>query len=188
MISYCFSNPHARSHHHTPPAKKHMQLYSKWKWGTRLRLHLNISLSLNADTLSCLYLFSHHTQALRLSACQIHSSACTALLPLHVRCSSVYQPHTLCQSSPPASTVTLGRHLVKLYSLWWKDVLIPIHYFYCSLAATAVVMLQCLGCVKKNVCSQKTMAKGRGLFQDQDSCPLLVTICCCARSIKILIF
>lgn len=177
MISHCFSNPHphARSHHHTPPAKKHMQLYLKWKWGMRLRRHLNISLSLNADRLSCLYLFSHHTQALRLSACQIHSTACTAL-PWHVRCSSVYQPRTLCQSSPPASTVTLGRHLVKLYSLWWKDMLIPIPYFCSILAATAVLKLQRVWVVWRRMCAlSRLKQKGRGLFLDQDFCPLLVT-------------
>ncbi len=71
----------------------------------------------------------------------------------HVRCSSVYQPHILCQSSLPASTVTLGRHLVKLNSLWWKAVLIPIPYFCCILAATAVLKLQRVWAVWRRMCS-----------------------------------
>lgn len=77
MISHCFSNPHphARPHNHTPPVKKtHAALFNM-----KMR-DVSIFLSLNTDRLSCLYLFSHHTQALRLSACQIHCTACTALL------------------------------------------------------------------------------------------------------------
>lgn len=150
MISHCFSNPLP---HHTPPAEK--QHYSIWKWGMmELQQHFNISLSLNTDRLSCLYLFSHHTQALRLSACQIHSTVCTALLPLACQmfiCISA--THFMPVLTPPASTVTLGRHLVKLYSLWWRDVLIPIPYFCSIIAATAVFKLNRVWVVWGRMCA-----------------------------------
>lgn len=182
MMNHNFSSPHPHAKSHTPPAKNTRSFIHHKNEGCGM---FNISLSLNADRPSCLYLFSHHTQAnwdyLTVKSTHTHTQQAQHSFPWHVRCSSVYQPRTLCQSSLPASTVTLGRRLVKLYSLWWKDVLIPIPYSLLYFRSRSCLQVAfSLGLSEKEERVQ-TEGNWRGLFISvqvgfyQGVCPLLAT-------------
>lgn len=121
MISHCFSNPHphARPHNHTPPVKKtHAALFNmKMRDAATAFLHFTFSKYRQAEL--SVPVFAPHPSTETICLSNPLCTACTALL-LPLACQMficILATHFMPVFTPPASTVTLGRHLVKLYSL-----------------------------------------------------------------------